>query len=128
MPPKMVWLVAVVRLAIMPVFLGALLLWIEPQRSGKDIAVGAGLALLGAIHVWYWSRPWPMQQHRAVAAAAAMVVTNLILLHVLGLSQPLVWLYPALVVGAGLRPPLAAIGVGFMALAAVLPVELESMR
>ena len=128
MQPKMVWLVAVVRLAITPVFLGALLLWFEPQRSGRDIAVGAGLALLGALHLLYWSRPWPAQQRRAIAAVAAMVVTNLVLLHVLGLSQPLVWLYPALVVGAGLRPPLAAVGVGFMALAAVLPVEMESMR
>ena len=128
MPPKMIWLVAVIRLAITPVFLGALLLWIEPQPSGRDMAVGAGLALLGAIHVWYWSRPWPAQQRRAIAAAVAMVVTNLMLLHGLGLSQPLVWLYPALVVGAGLRPPLAAIGIGVMALAAVLPVELESMR
>ena len=57
MPPKMIWLVAVVRLAIMPVVLGALLLWFEPQRSGKDITVGAGLALLGAIHLLYWSHP-----------------------------------------------------------------------
>ena len=57
-----------------------------------------------------------------------MVLTNLVLLHVLDLSQPLVWLYPALVVGAGLQPPAAAVGVGLMALAAVLPMELEGTR
>ena len=128
MPLKMVWLVTIVRLAITPVFLGALLLWLEPQRSSRDIAVGGALALLGAIYVLYWSRPWPAQQRRAIVTAAAMVVTNLIVLHILGLSQPLLWLYPALVVGAGLRPPLAAIAVGFMAVAAVLPVEMEGMR
>lgn len=30
----------------------------------------------------------------AIAAAAAMVLSNLVLLHVLDLFQPLVWLYP----------------------------------
>ena len=128
MPPKLVWLVAVVRLAITPVFLGALLLWVDPQRSSRDIAVGCGLALLGALHLLYWLRPWLARQRRAMAVAAVMVLTNLVLLHVLGLSQPLLWLYPALVIGAGLRPPVAAVGVGLMALAAVLPVEMEGMR
>ncbi len=128
MPPKMVWLAAVVRLAITPVFLGALVLWVAPQRSGRDVAAGAGLVLLSAIHLLYWSRPWPAPQRRAVAAAAAMVLTNLVLLHVLDLSQPLVWLYPALVVGAGLRPPAAAVGVGLMALVAVLPAEMAGTR
>lgn len=69
-----------------------------------------------------------MQQRRAVAAATAMVMLNLVLLLVLGLSQPLLWLYPALVVGAGLRPRAAAVGVGLMALAAVLPVEMAGTR
>ena len=132
MPPKMVWLAAVVRLAIAPVFLGALFLWLEPQRSGRDMAVGAGLALLSAIHVLYWSRPWPAQQRRAVTATAAMVLTNLVLLHGLDLSQPLLWLYPALVVGAGLRPRAAAVGVGLMAVPAVVPagghLEIEGMH
>jgi len=123
MPPKMLWLVAVVRLAITPVFLGALFFLLAPQRSGRDGAAGAGLALLGAIHLLYWSRPWPAQQRRTVAAAAAMIVTNVVLLHMLELAQPLVWLYPALVVGAGLRPPAAAAAVGLMALAAVLPAR-----
>jgi two-component system, NarL family, sensor histidine kinase DesK len=129
MPPKMVWLAAVVRLAITPVFLGALSTWLEPQRSGRDVTAGAGLALLGAVHLLYWSRPWPAQQRRAVVAAAAMVLTNVVLLHVLDLSEPLLWLYPALVVGAGLRPRAAAVGVGLMAVAAVVPaaahVEIE---
>ena len=126
MPPKLVWLAVVVRLAITPVFLGALFLWLEPQRSVRDVAAGAGLALLGAIYVLYWLRPWPTQQRRAVAAAAMMVLTNSVLLHVLDLSEPLVWLYPALVVGAGLRPPLAALGVGLMAVAAGVPGEIEN--
>ena len=126
MPPKMFWLVAVVRLAITPVFLGALSTWLAPQRSGRDVAAGAGLALLGALHLLYWSRPWPEQQRRAVAAAAGMVLTNVALLDPLGLSEPLLWLYPALVVGAGLRPPAAAVGVGLMALVAGAPVEIES--
>lgn len=128
MPPKMVWLVTVIHLAIAPVFLGALFLLVQPQRSGRDVAAAAGLALLGLVYVLYWSRPWPMQQRRAVAAATALVMTNLVLLDVLGLSQPLLWLYPALVVGAGLRPRAAAVGVGLMALAAVLPVEMEGTR
>ena len=128
MPPKMVWLVAVVRLAIAPVFLGALFLLAEPQRAGRDMAAGAGLALLGTVHLLYWSRPWPATRRRAVIATVAMVLTNLVLIHVLDLSQPLVWLYPALVVGAGLRPPAAVVAVGLMALAAVLPVEMVGTR
>ncbi len=125
MTPKMVWLVAVIRLAIAPVFLEALFLWIDPRRSGRDAASGAGLALLGAIHLLYWSRPWPAPPRRAIAAAALKILTNIVLLHVLTLSQPLLWLYPALVVGAGLRPPAAAVGVGLMAVAAGAPVEME---
>lgn len=132
MPPKMVWLAAVVRLAVAPVFLGALFLWAGPQRSGGDVAAGAGLALLGAIHVLYWWRPWPGRQRRAVAAAAGMVLTNVVLLHVLDLSEPLLWLYPALVVGAGLRSPAAAAGVALMAVAAGVPagghVAIEGTR
>lgn len=123
MPPKLVWLVNVVRLAIVPVFLGALVLLVEPQRSVRDLAAAAGLTLLGVVHVWYWWRPWSAQPHRSVAAAASMVITNVVLLHLLGLSQPLLWLYPALIVGASLRAPAAAVVVGFMALAAVVPLD-----
>lgn len=123
MPPTMRWLATVVKLAITPVFLGALFLWLEPQRSGRDHAAGLGLVLLGVIHLLYWWRPWPPRWHRAVAAAAAMAATNAALVHLLGLSQPLLWLYPALVVGAGLRAPVAAVGVGLLALAAVAPMD-----
>ena len=124
MPSKMVWLANVVRLAIVPVFLGALFLLMEPQRSVRDLAAAAGLVLLGAIHVLYWWRPWPARPHRSVAAAAGLVLTNFVLLHLLGLTQPLLWLYPALIVGSGLRASAAAVGVGLMVLAAIVPLDL----
>lgn len=121
----MIWLTTVVRLAIAPVLLGAPVLLVKPPRLGSDLAAAAGLVLLGAIHLRYWWRPWPSSQHRAVAAAAGMVLTNLVLLNLLGLAQPLLWLYPALVVGAGLRAPAAAVGVGLTALAAAAPMARE---
>lgn len=124
MPPTMVWLVNVVRVAIAPVFLGALVLLVEPQRSVIDLAAAAGLVLLGTLHVLFWWQPWQCRPHRAVAAAAGMVVANFVLLTLLGLAQPLLWLYPALVIGAGLRAPAAAVGLGLLALAAVVPVHL----
>ncbi len=124
MPPKMVWLTNAIQLAIMPVFFGAPALLMGPQRSASDPAAAVGLVLLGTIHLLYWRRPWPAQSHRSVAAAACMVLTNSLLLHPLGLAQPLLWLYPALIVGAGLRAPVAAVGVGLMALAAVVPLDL----
>ncbi len=119
----MIWLATVVRLAVAPVFLGALVLLVAPPRSARDLAAAVGLVLLGAIHVLYWRRPWPSRQGRAVAAAGGMVVTNVVLLHLLGLAQPLLWLYPALIVGSGLRPPAAAVGVGLTALAAGAPMD-----
>src|SRR5262245_23038480 len=125
MPRTMHWLVAVIRLAAVPVFLGALSLWLEPQRSERDQAVGLGLALLGAIHVLYWWRPWPTGWRRPPAAAAGMVATNAVLTEWLGLSQPLLWLYPVLVVGAGLRPAVAAVGVALLTAVAVAPLHLE---
>jgi len=121
----MIWLATFARLAIMPVFLGALFLLVEPRRSASDLAAAVGLAVLGAIHVLYWWRPWPSRQRSAVAAAAGMVLTNFVLLHLLGLTQPLLWLYPALIVGAGLRVPAAAVGVGLTALAAAVPMDQE---
>jgi two-component system, NarL family, sensor histidine kinase DesK len=124
-PQRMTWLATVVRLAILPVFLGVLALIAESPRSVRDLAAALGLVLLGAIHVRYWWRPWPSQQRRAVVAAVGMVLINVVLLHLLGLTQPLLWLYPALIVGAGLRPPAAAVGVGLMALAAAVPIEQE---
>ncbi|MHB8645733.1 MAG: sensor histidine kinase [Thermomicrobiales bacterium] len=122
-PQGMIWLATVVRLAIMPVFLGALFLLVEPSRSASDLAAAVGLVLLGTIHVCYWWRPWPSRQRSAVAAAVGMVLTNFALLHLLGLPQPLLWLYPALIVGAGLRAPAAAVGVGLTALAAAVPMD-----
>ena len=127
MTPKMSWLAAAIQLSIAPVFLGALGLWLTPARLEGSLAAGAALALLGLVHVVYWSRPWPARERDAIGAAAAMVAINLVLIHGLALSQPLVWLYPALVIGAGLRPQLAAVGIGLMALAAVLPAELENL-
>lgn len=126
MPPKMLWLIIVVQLSIAPVFLGALFLTLSQSGAGRTVATEIGLVLLGLVHLLYWSRPWPARQRYAVVAAAAMVGINLILLHGLALSQPLLWLYPALVVGAGLRPPAAVLAVGLMALAAVLPSELAT--
>ncbi len=125
MAPRMLWLVMVVRVTSAPVFLGALFMLAEPPPSGNSLAAAGGLIVLGAIHVFYWWRPWPSRERQAIAAAAGMVVTNFVLLDLLGLSQPLLWLYPALIVGAGLRP-VAAVGVGLTALAAAAPMAAES--
>jgi two-component system sensor histidine kinase DesK len=54
-----------------------------------------------------------------------MLVTNFILLNLLGLSEPLLWLYPALVAGAGLRTPVACLAIGLTALAAAAPLAVE---
>src|SRR3989441_8553293 len=117
MVSDMRWLVVVVRLAIAPVLLGALSLWVGPQRSGSDLPASLGLVLLGVIHLLYWWRPWPARPLGTFAAAAGMVLTNAVLIYVVGLSQPLLWLYPALVVGAGLRAPAAAVSAGLLGLA-----------
>src|SRR6266851_7675538 len=122
MPTTMIWLATVIRVTIAPVLVGALVLLVESPRSASDLSAAAGLILLSAIHVLYWWRPWPTSQRRAVAAAVGMVVTNFVLLNLLGLTQPLLWLYPALIVGAGLPPPAAAVGVGLTALAAAAPL------
>jgi hypothetical protein len=53
----MIWLAAVIRVAIAPVLLGALVLLVNSARSPSDLAVSAGLVLLGAIHGLYWWRP-----------------------------------------------------------------------
>ena len=60
-----------------------------------------------------------------MAAVASMIVVNFILLNLLGLAEPLLWLYPALVAGAGLRAPVAFLAVGLTALAAAAPLALE---
>src|SRR6266851_9261981 len=125
MPRTMIWLAAVIRVAIAPVLLGALVLLVNSARSLSDLAVSAGLVLLGAIHVLYWWRPGNDQQGRAAAALAGTVFINFVLLNLLGLAEPLVWLYPALIAGFGLRMPAAAVGVGLTALAAAAPLALE---
>src|SRR5262249_5534980 len=78
--------------------------------------------LLGAIQLAYWWRPWPVRQRRAVVALAAMIPPIALLQQVLPAPQPLLWLYPAIVAGAGLPAPLSAAVVGVMALAAVFPL------
>src|SRR3982074_1182486 len=125
MPKTMTWLPTIVRVAIAPVLVGVVFLLVEPGRSARDLAAAVGLAVLAGIHVLYWWRPWPGEQRRAVAAAAAMVATNFVLLNLLGLAVPLLWLYPALIAGAGLRAPMAVVGVGLTALAAAAPMALE---
>jgi len=125
MPNAMTWLPTIVRVAIAPVIVGVVFLLVEPSSSVQDRAAAVGLAVLAAIHVLYWWRPWPGEQRRAVAAAAAMVATNFVLLNLLGLAVPLLWLYPALIAGAGLRAPMAVVGVGLTALAAAAPMALE---
>jgi len=118
------WLATVIRVAIAPVLVGAVGLLVESPRSASDLAAAAGLILLGAIHVLYWWRPWPTRQWRAVAAVASMITINFVLLNLLGLAEPLLWLYPALIAGAGLRLRAAAVGVGLTALAAAAPIAL----
>jgi two-component system, NarL family, sensor histidine kinase DesK len=125
MPPALIWLPTVIRVAIAPVLLGALALVVESPRSVSDLGAAAGLGVLSAIHVVFWWRPWPTQAGWAVAAVAGMVVTNFVLLNLLGLAEPLVWLYPALIAGAGLRAPMAVIGIGLTALAAAAPIAFE---
>ena len=127
MQPSMIWLARVVAFAIVPVFLGALQLLAGAERSGTDLASAIGLLLLCAAHLLYWLRSWPSGRRRAGVAAAVMVLTNLVLFNLLGVSQPLLWLYPALIVGAGLPPALAAVGVALTAVAAAAPLALEGM-
>ena len=124
MPPTMIWLATVTRVAIAPVVVGALVLLVESPRSASDLAAAVGLLLLGAMHVVYWWQPWPSRQGRAAGAVVGMVMANFVLLNLLGLTQPLLWLYPALVAGAGLRVPVAIAGVGLTALAAAAPIAL----
>ena len=125
MPPTLIWLPTVIRVAIAPVLFGAVVLLVSSPLSVSGLSAAAGLVLMGAIHVLYWWRPWPDRQGRAVAAVSGMVVTNFALLNLLGLAQPLLWLYPALIAGAGLRAPMAVIGVGLTALAAAAPMAAE---
>ena len=87
--------------AIRPVLIGALALLIHSPRGSTDLAAAAGLLLLACIHSVYWWDPWHRTPQHAVAALGTMVVINFALLNLLGLAEPLLWLYPALVAGAG---------------------------
>ena len=120
----MAWLAIIVRITIAPVLVGAMAVLIHSPRAWSDLAAASGLLLLGAIHTAYWWNPWQRGQGRAGAAVASMIVVNFTLLNLLGLAEPLLWLYPALVAGAGLRAPVAFVAVGLPALAAAAPLAL----
>src|SRR5260370_24907228 len=115
MPRTMIWLAAVIRVAIAPVLLGALVLLVNSARSPSDLAVSAGLVLLGAIHVLYWWRPGNDQQGRAAAALAGTVFINFVLLNLLRLPQPPAWLYPPPIPRSSLCIPVTPVGVGLTA-------------
>jgi len=125
MPSSMTWLATVIRIAIGPVLIGALALLLHSPPAWSDLAAGLGLVLLAAIHSAFWWNPLERKPKHAVAALGAMVVINFVLLNLLGLAQPLLWLYPALVAGAGLRAPAALVGIAFTAFAAAAPLALE---
>jgi two-component system, NarL family, sensor histidine kinase DesK len=125
MPSSMTWLAIAIRISIAPVLLGALAVVLHSQRAAGDLAAAMGLLLLAAIHIAYWWDPWQRSQARALAAAGSMVVLNFLLLNLLGLAEPLLWLYPALVAGAGLRTLVAIAAIGLTALAAAAPLALD---
>lgn len=125
MPSSMMWLATIIRIAIAPVLLGAVALLFHSPRPSTDLAAAAGLVLLAAIHSVYWWDPWQRKPQYAVAALGAMVVINFVLLNLLGLDESLLWLYPALVAGAGLPTPAALVGIALTALAAAAPLALE---
>lgn len=124
MPPKMLWLTNVVRCAIAPVFVGALCLVAPSDRTWWSLGAALGLLVLATIHLVYWRAPWPAHMRRAVIATALIVATNAVLIHVFYVRQPLLWLYPALIVGAGFRPVAAAVGVALLALSAGASMDL----
>lgn len=109
MPSSMTWLAIVIRITIAPVLVGALAVLVHSERSSSDVATSMGLLLLGAIHFAYWWDPWQRSLGQSVAAVASMIVINFVLLNLVGLAEPLLWLYPALVAGAGSRTPLAVV-------------------
>jgi two-component system sensor histidine kinase DesK len=132
----LVWLPTVIRVAIAPVLIGAAVYLSQSARSPQDLAAGAGLLLLGAIHVIYWWHAGdafesggrtdrPTRQSPAAAAVIGMAAVNLVLLDLLGLAQPLVWLYPTLIAGAGLRARWASVGIGLTAVAAAAPLAFQ---
>ena len=125
MPSSLAWLAIIVRISIAPVLLGALAVLTHPSRAPSELGAALGLLVVGAIHAVYWWDPWRRSQRQAVAAVASMLVVNFILLDLLGLAEPLLWLYPALVAGAGLRTPVTFVAIGLTALAAAAPLAVE---
>jgi two-component system sensor histidine kinase DesK len=118
----MTWLTAVIRLTIAPVLFGAVALLVHSSGAANDVAAATGLLLLALIHIVYWLDPWQRSARQASSALAAMLVINFALLNLLGLDEPLLWLYPALIAGAGLRAPVSAVGIGLTGLAAAAPL------
>ena len=126
MPSSMAWLAAAIRVAIAPLLMGALMLLVHTPPAATDVAAALGLVLLAAIHTAYWWDPWHRRPQQAIVALGSMLVINFVLLNRLGLAEPLLWLYPALVAGAGLRTPAALAGIAITALAAAAPLALAS--
>src|SRR5258708_35983349 len=122
MPPNMTWLTIVLRLSIAPLVAGALVLGVHSVRTPTSLEARVVLLVLGGIQLVYWCRPWPIHQRRALISLGAIIPTIALLQSVLHVSQPLLWLYPAIIAGSGLAVPLSAVVVGIMALAAVVPV------
>jgi two-component system sensor histidine kinase DesK len=122
MPASTIWLTTVIRLTIAPVLFGAVALLVHTSGAANDVAAATGLLLLALVHIIFWLDPWKRPPRQAVAALAAMLLINFALLNLLGLDEPLLWLYPALIAGAGLRAPVAAAGIGLTALAAAAPL------
>jgi two-component system, NarL family, sensor histidine kinase DesK len=125
MASSMAWLAIVIRVVIAPVLVGAFATFLHSQYASNDVATTVGLLFLSAVHTAYWWDPWRRGQRHAAAAVAGMVVTNFLLLNLLGVPEPLLWLYPALIAGAGLRTPVAVMAIGLTALAAAAPLALE---
>jgi two-component system sensor histidine kinase DesK len=121
----MTWLTTVIRIIIAPVLFGAVAIVFRSPRSANDLAAAIGLLLLALVYIVYWGEPWQRKPRQAVVALAAMLIMNFALLNLLGLVQPLLWLYPALIAGAGLRTPMAVVGIGITALAASAPLAFD---
>jgi two-component system sensor histidine kinase DesK len=125
MPSNMAWLAIVIRVVSAPVLVGEFATFIHSQHTATEVATTIGLLFLSAVHTAYWWDPWRRRQRHAAAAVAGMIVTNFVLLNLLGVPQPLLWLYPALIAGAGLNTPVAVMAIGLTALAAAAPLALE---
>ena len=126
MPSSMIWLTIVIRITIAPVLIGAFGLLLRSPHGASDVAAAAGLLLLAAVHIVHWLNPWQRRPRQAGAALGAMLVIDFALLNLLGLAEPLLWLYPALIAGAGLRTPFAVLGIALTALAAAAPLAFEA--